>query len=163
MSAFSSGKDMSALGQCPMPVGVNGVASISATGSVTNSCRKTKHFEIGALPQLIRHPRHLCSRKQRARCPSDCPCSIQTVTEQHQQARSDYQRQKVCRSACLFLTRLKSADAIGRCFSRKSISQSRGRSSLILQSSTIALLFMPPAQFSRTSPRTTSLLDSAHH
>lgn len=54
----------------------------------------------------------------------------------------------------LCLTRSNSADAMLRCLSKKSKSQSKGNKSLILQSSTIALLFMPPAQLSSTSPLT---------
>lgn len=57
-------------------------------------------------------------------------------------------------------TRLKIAVAIPCCFSKKSTSQSRGNKSLILQSSTMALLFIPPAQFSNTRPRTKPLVES---
>lgn len=60
----------------------------------------------------------------------------------------------------LCLTRSKSAEAIPRCFNKKSNNQSSGSKSLILQSSTIALLFIPPAQFSNTSPLTRSLAGS---
>lgn len=55
------------------------------------------------------------------------------------------------------------AEAIRRCLSRKSKNQSKGNKSLILQSSTIALLFIPPAQFKSTNPPTSALLlDSSH-
>lgn len=61
---------------------------------------------------------------------------------------------------CLCLTRSKIADAMPFCFNNKSNNQSKGNNSLILQSSTIALLFIPPAQFNSTSPRTRPCRDS---
>lgn len=52
----------------------------------------------------------------------------------------------------LCLTRSKMNDAIAFCFNKKSINHNKGNMSFIRQSSTIALLFMPPAQFNSTSP-----------
>lgn len=60
----------------------------------------------------------------------------------------------------LSMTRLKMNEAIPLCFNKKSKNKSKGKNSLILQSSTIALLFMPPAQFKRTSPWTKDFVDS---
>ena len=61
----------------------------------------------------------------------------------------------------LCFTRSKSAEEIHLCLNRKSKSQRRGSSSLILQSSTTALLFMPPAQFKSASPRTSRRPDNS--
>ena len=62
-----------------MPIEVNAAATRQILPLVqTNSCRNRANWpnisRLSALRQPIRRPRHLCSRKQRARCPSDCPC-----------------------------------------------------------------------------------------
>lgn len=128
---------------------------------ISRQLKKTWSIGNFHLPEPIRRPRIPYFHKQTVEYSSDYPWIGQkkrSIFALHGGLEeTDFCSQKMYYFS---LTRSKIAEAIPRCFNKKSMNQSSGKSSFILQSSTMALLFMPPAQFNRTSPRTRFFLDS---